>query len=203
MFGDYYTNDLISASPRTNMLGNEINLFIQGGPQKNLGASLVIVLMVILSIGMLYYVFQTTRDAGDSRDRHACARARDRARGGPAAGAAAPPAPRRLRNPWGRPRFMVALTWLYVIWALVPVVIAMLFSFNDGRSRSVWQGFSIRWWWGDPSLSIFHDPDYMHALVHSLRAGGARHADRDAARRAAGARPGPLARPGLGRSPTG
>jgi ABC-type spermidine/putrescine transport system permease subunit I len=63
MFGDYYTNDLISASPRTNMLGNEINLFIQGGPQKNLGASLVIVLMVILSIGMLYYVLQTTRDA--------------------------------------------------------------------------------------------------------------------------------------------
>jgi spermidine/putrescine transport system permease protein len=63
MFGDYYTNDLISASPRTNMLGNEINLFIQGGPQKNLGASLVIVLMVILSIGMLYYVFQTARDA--------------------------------------------------------------------------------------------------------------------------------------------
>ena len=63
MFGDYYTNDLISASPRTNMLGNEINLFIQGGPQKNLGASLVIVLMVILSIGALYYVFQTARDA--------------------------------------------------------------------------------------------------------------------------------------------
>jgi len=63
MFGDYYTNDLISASPHTNMLGNEINLFIQGGPQKNLGASLVIVLMVILSIGMLYYVFQTARDA--------------------------------------------------------------------------------------------------------------------------------------------
>jgi putrescine transport system permease protein len=63
MFGDYYTNDLISASPHTNMLGNEINLFIQGGPEKNLGASLVIVLMVILSIGMLYYVYQTARDA--------------------------------------------------------------------------------------------------------------------------------------------
>src|SRR6201994_398916 len=63
MFGDYYTNDLISASPHTNMLGNEINLFIQGGPQKNLGASLVIVLMVILSVGRLYYVCQTARDA--------------------------------------------------------------------------------------------------------------------------------------------
>src|SRR5205085_9505590 len=58
MFGDYYTNDLISASPRTNMLGNEINLFVQGGPQKNLGASLVIVLMAILAVGMAYYVIQ-------------------------------------------------------------------------------------------------------------------------------------------------
>jgi spermidine/putrescine transport system permease protein len=52
---------------------------------------------------------------------------------------------------------------------LLPVVIAMLFSFNAGRSRSVWQGFSFRWWWGDPTLSIFHDPDYTHALWHSLQ----------------------------------
>ncbi len=63
MFGDYYTNDLISASPHTNMLGNEINLFVQGGSQKNLGASLVIVLMVLLTVAMGYYLYQTTRDA--------------------------------------------------------------------------------------------------------------------------------------------
>ena len=74
----------------------------------------------------------------------------------------------RLRNPWGRPRFLVLVTWLYLAWALVPVVVAILFSFNHGRSRSVWQGFSIRWWWGDPTLSVFHDPEYTHALVHSL-----------------------------------
>jgi spermidine/putrescine transport system permease protein len=63
MFGDYYTNDLISASPHTNMLGNEINLFVQGGSQKNLGASLVIVLMAILAVGMAYYLYATARDA--------------------------------------------------------------------------------------------------------------------------------------------
>ena len=62
MFGDYYTNDLISASPRTNMLGNEINIFVQGGSEKNLGASLVLVLMAILAIGMAYYIYQTARD---------------------------------------------------------------------------------------------------------------------------------------------
>jgi spermidine/putrescine transport system permease protein len=74
----------------------------------------------------------------------------------------------RLRNPWGRPRFLVAITWLYIAWALVPVVIAILFSFNSGRSRSVWQGFSLRWWTGDPNLSIAHNPAYTHALGHSL-----------------------------------
>ncbi|MGI8505624.1 MAG: ABC transporter permease [Solirubrobacteraceae bacterium] len=75
---------------------------------------------------------------------------------------------KRLRNPWGQPRFLVLETWAYVAWALLPVVIAILFSFNAGRSRSVWQGFSIRWWWGDPSQSIFHDPQYTQALLHSL-----------------------------------
>ena len=74
----------------------------------------------------------------------------------------------KLRNPWGQPRALVLATWAYVAWALVPVGIAILFSFNNGRSRSVWQGFSFRWWWGDPSLSIFHDPEYTHALIHSL-----------------------------------
>lgn len=76
--------------------------------------------------------------------------------------------PRRLQNPWGKPRFMIVGTWVYIVWALVPVLIAMLFSFNAGRSRSVWQGFSTRWWWGDPTQSIFHNPDYTHALFHSL-----------------------------------
>jgi spermidine/putrescine transport system permease protein len=62
MFGDYYTNDLISASPKTNMLGNEINIFVQGGSEKNLGASLVLVLMAILAVGAAYYLYQTARD---------------------------------------------------------------------------------------------------------------------------------------------
>jgi spermidine/putrescine transport system permease protein len=77
--------------------------------------------------------------------------------------------PARLRNPWGRPRFLVVTTCLYIAWALLPVLLAMLFSFNAGRSRSVWQGFSIRWWWGDPVQSVFHDPVYTSALKQSLR----------------------------------
>src|SRR5262245_48317278 len=71
-------------------------------------------------------------------------------------------------NPWGRPRALIAITWLYVVWSLAPVAVAVLFSFNSGRSRSVWQGFSLRWYWTDPFLSIRNDPTLRHALLNSL-----------------------------------
>ena len=74
-----------------------------------------------------------------------------------------------LRNPWGRPRFLVAFTWLYVIWSLVPVLIAVQFSFNATRSRTEWQGFSTRWYWGDPVDSVWHDPTLRHAALQSLK----------------------------------
>jgi spermidine/putrescine transport system permease protein len=80
---------------------------------------------------------------------------------------------RRLRdwwaNPWGQPRFLALVTWGYMAWSIVPVGIAVLFSFNDGRSRSVWQGFSTRWYWGDPNLSVLHDPSMRGALEQSLK----------------------------------
>ena len=83
---------------------------------------------------------------------------------------------RRVRdwfaNPWGQPRALGTITWLYMVWSIVPVLIAILFSFNDGRSRSVWQGFSTRWYWGDPNLSVFHDPAMKSALEQSLRLAG-------------------------------
>ena len=48
----------------------------------------------------------------------------------------------------------------------------ILFSFNDGRSRSVWQGFSTRWYWGDPDQSVLHDPALRGALEQSLKLAG-------------------------------
>jgi spermidine/putrescine transport system permease protein len=75
-------------------------------------------------------------------------------------------------NPWGQPRFLVAVTWAYIAWSIVPVAIAILFSFNAGRSRSVWQGFSTRWYWGDPTASVVHDPALRGALEQSLKLAG-------------------------------
>jgi spermidine/putrescine transport system permease protein len=78
-----------------------------------------------------------------------------------------------LRNPWGRPRFLVLFTWMYVVWSIVPVLIAVQFSFNSTRSRTVWDGFSTRWYWGDPVDSVWHDPTLRHAAEQSLKLAGA------------------------------
>src|SRR3954453_7493525 len=73
----------------------------------------------------------------------------------------------RLRNPWGKPRFLVLVTGVYILWSLIPVAIAILFAFNDGRSRTSWQGFSTRWVTGGTG-SVLHDPALQGALRHTL-----------------------------------
>jgi spermidine/putrescine transport system permease protein len=78
-------------------------------------------------------------------------------------------AARWLTDPWRRPRLLEALAWGYLAWSILPVAIAVWFSFNAGRSRSSWQGFSLRWYWQDPLLSVWRDPDLHRALLHSLR----------------------------------
>jgi len=78
-----------------------------------------------------------------------------------------------IANPWGKPRFLVLITWIYVISSIAPVVIAIQFSFNDGRSLTAWQGWGgARWYWGDPVYSVWHDPALQHALFQSLRLAG-------------------------------
>ena len=74
-----------------------------------------------------------------------------------------------LRNPWGKPRFLILFTALYLVWSIVPILIAVRFSFNEGRSRSTAQGWSLRWYTGDPDASVLHDPTLHSALAQSLR----------------------------------
>lgn len=72
-------------------------------------------------------------------------------------------------NPWRRPWLLEGFTWLYLIWSLVPIGIAVLFSFNNGKSQSVWQGFSWRWYFTDPLNSVLHNPELHAAVVQTLR----------------------------------
>ena len=67
-----------------------------------------------------------------------------------------------------RVKALPILIWGYIAWSLVPVLIAVIYSFNDGRSRTVWKGFSFRWWFGDKYASVFHDDSMRQAIVNSL-----------------------------------
>jgi spermidine/putrescine transport system permease protein len=67
-----------------------------------------------------------------------------------------------------RPRPLATVTWLYVAWSLLPVLLAIRFAFNSGRSRTSLQGVSLRWFWDDPVLSVRRDPTLWTALQHSL-----------------------------------
>ena len=71
------------------------------------------------------------------------------------------------RNPWRRPYVLATITWLYILWSLLPVLIAVQFSFNDGRSRSTWQGFSTQWYCCAEG-SVGEDPSLLLALQNSL-----------------------------------
>jgi spermidine/putrescine transport system permease protein len=60
------------------------------------------------------------------------------------------------------------IIWGYIAWSLIPVLIAVAYSFNDGKSRTVWQGFSFRWWFGDKYSSVFYNDSMRQAIVNSL-----------------------------------
>jgi spermidine/putrescine transport system permease protein len=66
---------------------------------------------------------------------------------------------------------LIAVTALYVTWSVLPVLVAVQFSFNSGRSRSVWQGFSTRWYVGarEAAESVLYDPSLRFAFNQSIR----------------------------------
>jgi spermidine/putrescine transport system permease protein len=78
------------------------------------------------------------------------------------------PVRRWFDDPWRPPRVLQAVTLGYLVWSLLPVLIAVLFSFNSSRSRTSWSGFSFRWYWGDTQRSVWHDASLHTALTHTL-----------------------------------
>jgi putrescine transport system permease protein len=62
MFGDFFTQDLMSGSPNTSMIGNAINAAVQGGPDKSLGAALTMLLSAFLLVFMGFYLRSVRRE---------------------------------------------------------------------------------------------------------------------------------------------
>ncbi len=53
-------------------------------------------------------------------------------------------------------RFYLSIILLFLY---VPIVLLIVQSFNAGKSRAKWEGFSLRWY-----QELFHDASIMHAL---------------------------------------
>jgi spermidine/putrescine transport system permease protein len=71
-------------------------------------------------------------------------------------------------NPWRRPWAMEGFTWLYIVWSIVPIGIAVLFSFNKGASQATWQGFSTKWYVGSQVTSVLHNPSLHQAVIQTI-----------------------------------
>jgi ABC-type spermidine/putrescine transport system permease subunit I len=63
MLGDYYTNDLLSGSPTTSMVGNLINNTVLTPGQTGQGGAFVLLVLFASLLPMLWYV-RSTRDDG-------------------------------------------------------------------------------------------------------------------------------------------
>jgi ABC-type spermidine/putrescine transport system permease subunit I len=64
--GDYFTNDLLSGSPRTSMVGNLVNDAIASPGQGGQAAALVLIMIVLLAVPMLGYIRSTGRAAREA-----------------------------------------------------------------------------------------------------------------------------------------
>jgi spermidine/putrescine transport system permease protein len=73
-----------------------------------------------------------------------------------------------LANPWAKARFLWVVAIAYVAWSLLPVAVAVLFSFNATRSLTSWQGFSTQWYYSNEA-SVWKDPSLRSALAQSLK----------------------------------
>ncbi|MDT5401393.1 MAG: spermidine/putrescine transport system permease protein [Mycobacterium sp.] len=61
MLGDYFTNDLLSASPKTAMVGNLINGSVQAPGQTGQAGAFVMLVLIATILPMVYYVRTTLR----------------------------------------------------------------------------------------------------------------------------------------------
>ncbi len=67
----------------------------------------------------------------------------------------------RRRSPLER--VLATHSWLVYLFFYAPIIVLVIFSFNDGRQVSIWQGASFRWY-----RQMLQDTALMSALRNSL-----------------------------------
>ena len=55
------------------------------------------------------------------------------------------------------------ITWAGVFFLLLPLIILVIFSFNDSRTVTHWEGFSLRWY-----KAVFADDSLLLSVKNSL-----------------------------------
>ena len=93
-------------------------------------------------------------------------------------------------------RWLTAFTVAIYAFLFAPIVVLIVFSFNQSRRNFVWQGFTLDWY---PRL--FANDDLIDALSGHAAGRGHRGRRLDDPRRAAGAGAGPAAVPRLAARP--
>ena len=74
------------------------------------------------------------------------------------------------RDPFRKPRILSTITWAYLAWSILPVLVAIALSFNAGRSNTQLQTLGLRWWINDPDReSLFQDPELRAAILQTYR----------------------------------
>jgi len=54
-------------------------------------------------------------------------------------------------------------TFLIFLFLYAPIIVLIVFSFNDSRSRGVWNGFTLKWY-----FELFKDREILRALYYTL-----------------------------------
>jgi spermidine/putrescine transport system permease protein len=54
-------------------------------------------------------------------------------------------------------------TFLIFLFLYAPIIVLIIFSFNDSKSRGVWNGFTLRWY-----VELFKDSQVLKALYNTI-----------------------------------
>ncbi|MGI2750944.1 ABC transporter permease [Bacillus cytotoxicus] len=60
-------------------------------------------------------------------------------------------------------KFLVSYSWLILLFLYFPMMVLMVYSFNDSRINAEWQGFTFHWY-----TDLFQKQDVIDALVNSI-----------------------------------
>ena len=100
----------------------------------------------------------------------------------------APPTRRPRRKGSGmnrKPRFAIAVTAVFFVLLYLPIFAVILFSFNNKKSLTVFEGWSLRWY-----QAFFDDAELIKSLQTSLTVAAVAMVGLGGDRCAAGLRPG-------------